>query len=255
MTETAEAETPWKIRVGIGVPSPGEWKSGFGHALVQMIGYFERCHAHLPDDVRPEIVLVAVDGHLPEVRHRIAGEAVLEKCTHLLWLDSDMIFPPDTLHRLLRHNVAVVGVNYPRRTWPHIPTSHAGGEAKAGIVWSEEGKTGIEEVKHVGLGVCLMDIRVFDAIEPPYFMFEPDPKTRLNVRGEDVFFFEKLRREAGIPTYIDHDLSREVGHVGEMIFTLAHAWAARQVETTTGEQAGQAAMMAAVRAPAAEAAE
>lgn len=234
--------TPWKLRIAVGVPSNGEWKSSFGYCLTQMIGFFERSHVQVPEDVRPEVVLISIDGHLPDVRHRIAAEAAVERCTHLLWLDSDMIFPPDTLHRLLRHNLPIVGANYARRVYPHVPTAHYLDRGADGVVWSD-GKTGTEIVKHVGCGVCLMDIRVFDAVEPPYFAFVADAKTGLVTRGEDVYFCEKLAA-AGIPTHVDHDLSQEIGHEGEMVFTMEHARIARKAKAE--EDAIKAAEKAAI---------
>jgi len=242
--------TPWKLRVGIGVPAAGTWASGFGFSLVTMIGHFERSHVDVAPDRRPEIVLIAIDGHLPDVRTRILGEAVRERCTHLLWLDSDMIFPPDTLHRLLRHNLPIVGANYPRRIFPHLPTAHYGGDGPAneGVVWSED-KTGTERVKHVGFGVCLIDMRLVDQVDPPYFVFAPDGKHGLTTRGEDVYFCEKLLRDAGIPTHVDHDLSHEIGHIGEQVFGMAHAYTGRTVQAEIDAQkAAEAADEAAVKA-------
>ena len=176
-----------------------------------MIGHFERSHVDVPEEHRPEVVLISIDGHLPDVRTRIMGEAVIERCTHLLFLDSDMIFPPDTLHRLLRHNLPIVGANYPRRIFPHLPTAHYGGpDAQGGVVWSEN-KTGVERVKHVGFGCVLMDMRLVDAIDPPYFVFAPDGEHGLTTRGEDVYFCEKLLRDAGIDSFTIYEKSDGVG--------------------------------------------
>jgi hypothetical protein len=233
--EGPSVPTPWKLRVGIGVPSGGSWHSGFGFSLVTMIGHFERSHVDVEEERRPEVVLIAIDGHLPDVRTRILGEAVRERCTHLLWLDSDMIFPPDTLHRLLRHNLPIVGANYPRRIFPHLPTAHYGGDPQGGVVWSE-GNEGIERVKHVGFGCVLMDMRLVDAIDPPYFVFAPDGEHGLTTRGEDVYFCEKLLRDAGIPTHVDHNLSHEIGHVGEQVFGMAHAYTGRTVQAEMDAQ-------------------
>jgi hypothetical protein len=49
--------------------------------------------------------------------------------------------------------------------------------------------------------------------------------------GEDQFFFGKLR-EAGVPVYLDHGLSWQIGHIGERIHTLANVARAR-VQTFT----------------------
>jgi len=251
VTETHDA--PFKVRIGLGIPSPGWWKSGFGYALTTMIGHFERSHLSIPEDRRPELVTIVIDGHLPQVRHQIAGTALMEGCTHLLWLDTDMMFPADTLTRLLSHNVDVVGANYPRRTYPHVPTAHYGGGGREGTVWTEDDKRGIEEVKHVGLGVCLMHMRVFEAVDAPYFAFVPSGKEMLSVRGEDVYFCEKLR-EVGIKTWVDHDISRAVGHIGDETFTLRHSHTARRIEDAEAKAKARAASGIVTEAEAAAAA-
>ena len=96
-------------------------------------------------------------------------------------------------------------------------------------MWSEN-KTGVERVKHVGFGCVLMDMRLVDAIDPPYFVFAPDGEHGLTTRGEDVYFCEKLLRDAGIPTHVDHDLSHEIGHIGEQVFSMQHAYTGRTVQ-------------------------
>ena len=45
--------------------------------------------------------------------HALAVDA-----THILWLDSDMRFPADTLGRLLARNRDIVGANYCARRFP-----------------------------------------------------------------------------------------------------------------------------------------
>jgi hypothetical protein len=102
-------------------------------------------------------------------------------------------------------------------------------------VWSE-GNEGIERVKHVGFGCVLMDMRLVDAIDPPYFVFAPDGEHGLTTRGEDVYFCEKLLRDAGIPTHVDHNLSHEIGHVGEQVFGMAHAYTGRTVQAEIDAQ-------------------
>lgn len=225
-----------RIKVGIGVPSSGEWKSEFGMSLGYML---RRTHnAKRAKKVNFDTELIGIVGHLPEVRHLIVREAYKDDCTHLLFLDADMTFPSDTLMHLLRHNLPAVGANYPRRTIPPLPTAYALGAFENkddGVVYSHD-KEGLEEVKHIGFGCCLLDMRIFDAISTPYFMFEPAPPLNMRFRGEDVYFFEKLRREADIPVFVDHDLSKMVKHVGDHPFTWDHVreWR-RQEDAKTPE--------------------
>lgn len=205
---------PQDLRVAVLVPSHSEWKSGFGYSLANMVANF--CNAKYEGGGKKEIEIINVGGSmLPEVRHRLVAEAFKWGATHALWLDSDMMFPRDTLQALLRHNLPVVGANYVRRTFPCIPTAHLPGDG--GMLWTEPGDEGLVEVKHLGGGVKLVDMRVYDAIELPFFVFEPT-ENGVGLRGEDVYFCHKVR-DAGIPIFVDQELSQHIGHIGEMVFT------------------------------------
>jgi hypothetical protein len=126
--------------------------------------------------------------------------------THVLWLDADMTFPPDTALRLLKHGTDVIAANYVTRVAPHRPTARWNGQCVSSL-----DVTGLEAVDHVGMGVFLMKTSVVENIPAPRFWYSTLTET------EDVFFCNKLR-EAGHTIYIDHDLSREVGHIGMQTF-------------------------------------
>ena len=151
---------------------------------------------------------------LPDVRHRCVAEAVKWNATHMLFLDDDMHFPRDTLHRLLKHNLPVVGANYVRRVFPPIPTAYS--KDKTGKVYTRMESTGLEEVSHLGTGIMLIDMRVFDLIDLPFFELRADGD-HVRPKGEDVYFCHKCA-DAGLKLYIDHDLSKEVGHYGELCY-------------------------------------
>jgi hypothetical protein len=173
-----------------------------------------------------EVEMFSVSGSiLPDIRHVCVAEAVKWDATHMLFLDDDMHFPRDTLHRMLKHNLPVVGVNYVRRTFPCIPTAYA--KDRSGPVYTHISSGGLEEVSHAGTGCMLIDMRVFDTIDLPYFELRPEPG-KIKPMGEDVFFCRKLE-EAKIPVFIDHDLSKEIGHYGEMCYI--HALAGVPFET------------------------
>jgi hypothetical protein len=195
------------LRIAVCIPSGGDWKQAFGQSLVNMINCV--VGSENPHGTK-EVEVFGVSGSmLPETRHRCVAEALKWDATHILWLDDDMIFPRDTIQVLLRHNLPVVGANYCRRSHPHLPTAHKGGDN--GIVYTTDESAGVEEVKHLGMGCVLTDARIYECVDLPFFQFEPK-EDGVGVIGEDVFFFKKLK-DAGIPTYVDHDLSKHVGHV------------------------------------------
>ena len=179
---------------------------------------------------KKEISLIAVSGSmLHDLRTDLVRRAMVADATHMLFLDDDMQFPVDLLNRLLAHNKPVVGCNYSRRCIPPIPTSH-GLDDKP--VYTRPDSTGLESVAHIGTGVMLIDMRVFEHLDAtlgleamPWFQFgwtdlnHPDKPPR--PEGEDVYFCRKLR-SAGVPLYVDHDVSKNVGHLGEWEYRNEH---------------------------------
>ena len=189
--------------------------AGYAWGLAEMV----RCFLRAPYEGGSHdcATFIASGSILLEQRQRCVVEATKYDATHILWLDSDMKVPHDTIQALLRHGLPVVGANYGRTNVPSIPTAYRDDDEFTGPVYTREDSTGLEEVAHCGMGCLLTDIRVFDQITLPYFLFEP-ARQGAKFRGEDVYFLGKLR-EKGIPTYIDHDLSKKVAHIGQFEWT------------------------------------
>jgi hypothetical protein len=85
--------------------------------------------------------------------------------------------------------------------------------------------TGLEAVDYCGMGALLMRTDVVADLPRPWF------RHGLNAQGgdigEDVGFCRALRA-AGYPIYIDHDLSKEIEHIGQ------HAYGIPQSEAGAG---------------------
>jgi len=150
---------------------------------------------------------------LPQGRQSIVDAAIEGDATHLLFIDSDMTFPPYLARVLLAHEKDVVGVNCPTRGFPCNPTAR---DAKQAPVYSER-KTGLEKVWRLGTGILLISVAALRALPrpcfTPYWSEEKDAYV-----GEDWAFAEHLE-EAGFPIWIDHDLSASIGHIGNYTFT------------------------------------
>jgi hypothetical protein len=101
-------------------------------------------------------------------------------------------------------------------------------------VWTtkEKAEAGeVEEVAHLGLGFCLVDMRAYAILEAkaeadgkdhywPLFDMPVKPDG-IGCIGEDVRYFRMLR-EAGIKVFLDHEVSWDLGHLHETILTNAH---------------------------------
>ncbi len=133
----------------------------------------------------------------------------------ILFLDSDMIFPRTTLHRLLLHGKDIVGATYTKR----VPPYPILGAALHGNPTCDE--RGLTEMRHLPTGCLLIRMRVFDALSEPYFRFVNDEKTGA-ILGEDYVFCDRAR-DAGFHIWCDLNLSQEIAHIGQQVFTFPRA--------------------------------
>lgn len=167
------------------------------------------------------------DSMLPRGRQGLLSEAFKAEATHIFWVDADMKFPPDTLHRLLAHDLPFVGANCVRRMDPYTWTA----QNADGTEISSIGRRGVEKVGRLGFGITLMALACFEAIRPPFFNFEwivDDEETgQGHYMGEDIFCCEKLAK-AGIRPYVDHDLSMQIKHIGDVEVDYVFSEAFRQ---------------------------
>lgn len=136
--------------------------------------------------------------------------------THLLFVDSDMLFPADTIPKLLAHKKEIVGIKYKKREFP--------------VKWVYQPLEGVPEsetelfkVAHVGTGLMLIDLSIFKTLgQPknegerptPWFSFGRDSQGALAM-GEDVWFCN-VARDAGLDVWVDPTI--KVGHIGEYIY-------------------------------------
>lgn len=227
------------IKVFVGVPSQETWKADFGMSLVHMVAMVSQ---PLRDGTKIQSCRLwnSRGSILPKLRTTLVKQALQSEATHILFIDSDMVFPAETLHKLLERGKAVIGCNCPVKTIPSSPTARQEGGDRGMPVYAAPDDFGIEKVWRVGTGIMLVETRVFKQIPEPWFPVEWNEKTG-DYTGEDWAFCEKLEA-AGIPIYIDRQLSKLIGHVGS--FTYEH----KHVEIPDGhERSGNARCVEPVR--------
>jgi hypothetical protein len=233
------------LKIALCIPVYGMTHAKFTQSLANMITHSLQADirdgAGEPIKLQIETFMVSCS-MLTESRHRLVAEALAWDADYMLWLDADHVFPCDALVRLLGHGLPVVGCNYPRRFSPTAPTAAICSEdddSTRHLLYTtqelaEQGL--VEPVAHLGFGVLLVNMKVFDALQAhaeahgdgnflPLFKFEPT-ENKIGMIGEDVFFFRKLA-EAGVRPFVDHRLSWEVGHCFEVILYNSHAVAQR----------------------------
>ncbi|QPC45058.1 hypothetical protein HW532_21575 [Kaustia mangrovi] len=211
MIQTSTTTEKEPVRVAILIPSLDHWVADFGLALAGLLRHVERTPTSGGERIEASVHNVRTSV-LPQSRATLAEFALQNGADWALWLDSDMIFPADTLHRLLAHGKDLVSTNYPIRTVPRDgkvgPTAVTlDGNARL----SFDGH-GIVEAGSTGLAVCLMRVGLLETIDRPWFSHDNPTEGSSQQVGEDTYFFLKLRA-AGHRLFVDRDLSREIGHV------------------------------------------
>lgn len=219
------------MKIAICTPYHGDITAGFTYSLGKMLLATARTEIEFNGQItHPQIELFfRTSSILPQLRNMLVQEALSWGANYLLFADADHSFPEDALFRLLAPNLPVVGVNYPRRVAPHRPTATGlDGE----LIWTTEEDVSIVQVRSLGFGLCLIDRTVFNTLHQhalstgkdslwPLFATEM-ASDGIGAVGEDVYFFRKLQA-AGVPVYLDHALSRTVGHFHQRELTNADA--------------------------------
>lgn len=205
------------LNVKICVPC-GHPKAKFIESLATMIDHTHRCK--FDGEIKID-TLIGQGALIADLRMKILADAMKDSPTHILWIDDDMGFPEDSLVRLLNHNKPIVGVNYPRRRIPAGPVARKLDDS--GWLYTTEESSGLEQALFTGMGLVLVNAGVIDALEAAeklpcfdtyYDKSNPDWGPRGRLTGEDYHFF-KVCREIGVDLWIDHDLSKQVVHMGD----------------------------------------
>lgn len=205
------------MKVKIGVPARDTVMTGFAHSLAMLVGVSAANGL--------EVNLTTSAGTLIcDQRNNLAKATVEEGCDYLLFLDSDMRFPSDTLLRLLAHEQAIVTANYSTRRSPPEPVAFKR-ISTCEKLYTDPESEGLEACAANGLGVALIHRSVFEAMERPWFFIPYIPESDGHW-GEDVWFCNQARK-AGFETFVDHDLSREVKHIGLREYDYIDAWSVK----------------------------
>lgn len=135
---------------------------------------------------------------IDETRNILVEELLKSDCDWLLFLDTDVIVPPDIIMRLLAHRKPIMSALYYTRFPPIEPAMWVGeGDGKKSIGYVPGD---IVEAQYVGMGACLIHRTVFEKISKPWFRWTQGFEE--NGVGED-FFFCKKARESGYHIYVD----------------------------------------------------
>lgn len=211
MSKSLYDATQWnakKIRLSILIPTRDFVNTHFAYSLAQLVKLTVESGLD---------VFVFMDSNtiLLNQREKLVERANEVNSDYVLWLDSDMIFPPTTALRLLEHGKDIVACNYMKRTKPFTTVAYRDiSDWNSWVplkIYNE-----LVEVQGVGMGCMLMKLNLFEKLGKPYFEFTYSRENK-DWQGEDFKLEQKLR-ELGYKILIDSVLSTEIKHIGVYAF-------------------------------------
>jgi hypothetical protein len=202
------------MKVGLCVPTRDVIADGFSLDWARLAYNFARNH---PDY---ELAQYKHPGTLiSDQRIALCDHAIKSDCDRVLFFDSDMRFPADTFDRLEAHGKPFVASNYTTRRPPFQAVASRSSKGPWTPVNTRAESTGLEAVSAVGLGISLIHTDLLKKLPKPWFLVGYHMDIHQSY-GEDVWFCRLLGAH-GIEVLIDHDLSKEVKHIGMKEYTFA----------------------------------
>jgi hypothetical protein len=160
------------------------------------------------------IVINVKSDEIETARNISTMVAQSEKATKILFVDSDMRFPKTALLRLLKRKKDIIGINAAKRAEPGNPIFRKNLFGRAFNY--KKGDT--EQVGFIGMGFTLIDMKVFDKVQKPWFYANYKIDSDF-WRGEDYAFCWEAKQK-GYSIWCDVGLSKEIGHIGAKTFYL-----------------------------------
>lgn len=196
------------MKILICVPSMDQVAAGFAQSLATLnkVG---------------ECAISFVCGSLVyDARNKLSRQALEFGADYTVWFDSDMIFEPDTLKKLIEHlendDCDVISGIYFRRAVPFTPVLFKELEVTdTGCTWKDFNdypKDSLFDVAGIGFGCCAMKTEILLAMS----VKDKDFFSPINGVGEDLSFCWRARN---LGYKIKCDSSIKCGHVGLMTVT------------------------------------
>jgi hypothetical protein len=203
-----------KPDIYIAIPNGRDWKRAFGISMVGLIMHLTKMVSK--GTIKGFRFDTQQTSNLPKLRQSLLDNALKSGCTHILFIDDDTEFPADAVETMLSRGKPWVTVNICRKVLGAGWIARYDADKGGGVVDSF-GRTGIEKVGTMGLGMALIELDPIRHIPAPHFEMVW-VNERAGYLGEDLYFLLKCRKEAGIDIWVDHDVSNRVSHVGDYGF-------------------------------------
>lgn len=193
------------MQVAIVIPSGDMVHTDFAMSLMSLVSYT----AMMTKDISTAIINPR-SSLVQKGRYEGVRQAINMGADKILFIDSDQTFPADGLVRLIKHDRHIVGATCRLRQddVAYSARDHYGERIDF------RRYTGLHPVGSNGFPFVLIDTRVFRNIDEPWFDVSFENGEWLT---EDESFC-KAARKLDYSTWVDADLTKEIGHVGIKVY-------------------------------------
>lgn len=195
------------VRLAVGVPNGGSVHVDTVRGLISLVG---ELGSHVPLNF-----LFHGGCYVHRNRETIVKQALELDYTHLMFIDTDMLWSPGAVQRLLEQKKPVIGAAYNERRFP-LQSTLKMADKKGNVisVKQEDWPKKTFKCHAIATGFMLIDLSIMKDIPKPWFFFDTTEEGEFHM-GEDIWFCEKVR-EAGFSIYCDPTI--EVAHIGNYLY-------------------------------------
>lgn len=179
-------------KLGICLPLYGALAPSF------FVNFLNRLHELYSNEKVPSVkIYMKVSTVIDRARNELVKDAIRDECSHILFVDSDIIMPSGAINSLIDMNTDIASGLYFSKGKPYLPVARVIKNDKHFYLEDFEYNQ-IIDVAGVGMGLCLIKADVFKKLPYPYFKLEwrNDLSSGWYQIAEDLYFCD-LAREAG----------------------------------------------------------
>lgn len=170
----------------------------YGQVPAEFMTSLMRLQRHPPCDM--SIHQTNGDSLVTRARNGLTADFLETDCSHLLWIDSDLVFTPSDVRRLMEHAEDLVGGLYAKKQ--RGPAAWVLNTCETEQPSREDG---LQRVKYIGTGLCRISRRVFETMIAAHggeIEFRPD---QIDRRQWDFWRVGVYNYPSGARRYLSED--------------------------------------------------
>lgn len=152
-------QAPRQTRIALAIPSQSTWLARSATSVAGIAAYTSLAGIGVG-------ILSVESSMVSKSRNDLVKIALETGADYVMWIDSDMKAPPDTVVRLLKHQLPIVGATYNKRVPPYESLGRLKGKKPDEADLS---KGGLFEAEYLPGGMMLISTDVYRAIPFPWY--------------------------------------------------------------------------------------